>query len=319
MSYRQSGVYAEGMKARQRYITALLLVSLLSVSLGIFAQPTPTATPATQPETQESQEEKPLKVSFLDVRHGDACLIQCPNGQNILIDAGSRSYASRVIGYLQGEGVRELDLVIATHPHTDHIGGLSDVLEEIPAKMVLDSGKTHTTAGYRRFIKATKENPDVDYRLGRAGQVYEFGDVKLRILHPGEQLPGNMNDCSIVCRLEYGNISMLFTGDASKQAESQIIRRRYPLRSTVLKVGHHGSSSSTTRPFLSAVSPRVAVVSSSAGSSKNYHAKVLGRLEASGAKVYKTVDHGTVIIESTGNDCQIKRIRKWEHPERIYW
>jgi competence protein ComEC len=313
------------MESRWKYTALAASIVYLCLSLGVHAQSLggsaserveKLGSPAkeavlTVPVVPTPQTEGLLKVHFLDVGHGDACLIQCPDGENILIDAGSGEYSYFVTDYLRNAGVKELDMVIATHPHSDHVGGLSAVINEFPVKLVLDPGKAHTTGSYRQFLEAVKAHPDTEYKIGRAGQKYTFGKVKLSILHPGNRLPRKINNCSIVSRLEYDKISFLFAGDAQKEAEEQILRRRYRLKSTVLKVGHHGSTTSTTKPFLRAVSPRVAVIStgpSPPGYDKR--AEIVDRLEKRGVKVYRTDRDGTIKIESNGKNCTIKRVKR---------
>ena len=278
--------------------------------VGAAAVAWPAAVSAQDSSPAAPSRVKPLGLTFIDVGHGDACLVQCPDGQNILIDGGFRYYESFVIKALKKAGVKKLDMIIATHPHADHVGGLAAVIKAFPVDLVLDSGKPHPTPIYRDFLETIKTHPAVKYKMGRAGQVFRFGKVTMKILHPGNRLSSNINNCSIVCRLTYGDFSVLFTGDAEKEAEAQIRRRGYTLKSDVLKVGHHGSNTSTTRPFLRAISPKVAVVSSSAGSSRRYHAEVLRRLRTAGIKVFRTSENGTILIESDGKGFKVTPSRE---------
>ena len=321
------------MRIKKRCAAALAVVSLLALGAAVFSPPAAGGNPTSEENPvykagkpsghaaakDPPQKERPLRVHFIDVGHGDSCLIQCPGGENILIDGGSgynrgtQSYDPIVNRYLKSRGVQNLDLVIATHPHSDHVGGLASVLEEFPTKMVIDSGKPHTTNSYRRYLEAVKASPNTKYKLGRAGQVYKFGRVKLTLLHPGNVLLKKLNDCSIVCRLQYGKISFLFTGDAEAKAEQEILKRRYSLRSTVLKVGHHGNETSSTGSFIRAMAPRVAVISCAARKSLVYgDSKVLDRLRTGGASVYRTDECGTIIVESDGKYCNVKVLGKGE-------
>ncbi|MDD5555839.1 MAG: MBL fold metallo-hydrolase [bacterium] len=264
----------------------------------IEGAPPPPAPPAT-----------PLRVHFIDVGHGDACLIKCPDGETILIDGGagwdfrSSTAVSTVNRYLRERGVVRLDLVIASHPHADHIGGLVPVLREFPVSMLLEPGMPYHSATYRSFMDAIRAKPEMEHRIARAGQQYSFGEVALQILHPGQSLHESANESSIVCRLEYGGVSFLFTGDAGIPAEKEILQRRRPVRSTVLKVGHHGSTGSSGAPFLGAVSPRIAVIS--CAPRKTQQAEVVRRLQARRASVYKTDEHGTVIVETDGRELRV--------------
>jgi competence protein ComEC len=265
------------------------------------------------PGDKSNRNNERLILHFIDVGHGDACLIQCPDGATILVDAGSGydygrgSETTFVIDYLKKVGVRKLDLVIATHPHSDHVGMLGGVLKEFSADLVLDPGKTHTTSAYRRFLEAVRANENTRYKLARAGQNYRFGDVTLKIFYPTDRLRNKINDCSIVFKLQYGKFSALFTGDAEAAAEGDILRAHLPVKSTLLKVGHHGSSSSTTAPFLSAVAPEIAVISCRAPQNRRYHMEVERRLKSHGVKVYRTDAGGTIIMEVSPTECRIRR------------
>ena len=295
------------------FLTALSLLGLLlNASPDAAPQPpaegtpgkpaavAPAPTPAASPEADDL-----LKVHFMDVRHGDACLIQTPGGHTILIDGGYSGVAGDVVDYIKKAGVKELDLVIATHPHSDHVGGLAAVVTRIPVKMVLDSGKPHTSVTYQRFLKAVKAGGKIKYALGRAGQVYQYDAVKISILSPTDSLPENLNNCSIVSRLVYGEMSFMFTGDAEVEAEKAIMGRHSYIKSTVLKVGHHGSDTSTSLTFLRAVDPKVAIISCRRKDSGNAPAAE-SKLRRRGTKVYSTDNDGTILVESDGDGYEVR-------------
>jgi competence protein ComEC len=253
-------------------------------------------------------------VHFISVGHGDSCLIQTPGGHAILIDAGYWDAGDDVVDYIKKAGVKEIDLVIATHPHSDHVGGLVNLISRIPVKMVLDSGKPHTSKTYQRFLEAVKSRPKIKYALGRAGQVYRYDDVTLSILGPTDPLPKKINDCSIVGRLVYGNVSFMLAGDAEAEAEKAVMRRRLGIRSTVLKVGHHGSRTSTTPTFLRAVAPRVAIISCGTKASGN-DPDAEHKLRRGRVKVYRTDVDGTIIVESDGKDYKVKTLGRKTYPD----
>lgn len=310
------------MRARPKRMFSLapLLLAglLLNASSAVPPRPSPCATPpaaASLPAPAESPGAKAdLRVHFIYVGHGDSCLIQTPGGHAILIDAGSSGAADGILDYVKKAGVKGLDLVIATHPHSDHLGGLAKVISGIPVEMVLDSGKSHTSVVYQKFLEAVKSNPKIKYVLGRAGQAYRYDDVTLSILSPTDPLPKNLNNCSVMSRLVYGNVSFLFTGDAEVEAEKTIMRKNLGIRSTVLKVGHHGSSTSSSPTFLRAVAPKAAVISCGTKES-GYAPDAEAKLRRQGVKIYRTDLDGTVVVESDGKDYTVKTLGHDAHPD----
>ncbi len=301
-----------GMCPKKIFFPAVILLLGLLLNPSAYAVPQPAVegvpgraaaispAPVASPETGH-----PLRVHFIDVGHGDSCLVQTPGGHAILIDGGYSDAADKVVNYIKKAGVKELDLVIATHPHSDHVGGLADVVKCFPVKMVLDSGKPYTTFTYQRFLQAVRADGRIKYVLGRSGQVYQYDAVKIFILSPTDPLPENANDCSIVSRLVYGSISVMFMGDAEAEAEKAIMGRHFSIKSTVLKVGHHGSSTSSSLTFLRAVDPKVAVISCAmkdSGNAPPAESKLMRR----GTKVYSTEVDGTILIESDGKGYEVR-------------
>jgi competence protein ComEC len=260
-----------------------------------------------------------LVVSFIDVGQGDSILIEAPSGQKALIDGGGRQEnasskslnkedpvgRSIVVPFLRKKGINKLDLVVLTHPHDDHVAGLPYVLEKIKAKMVMDSGQPQISRGYSRFLKLIAQKK-VPYKIARAGQIIDLGEgVKGYILHPSEPLisgtESDLNNNSIVIKLDYGKTTFLFMGDAGFEAENRILSKGYSLISDVLKVGHHGSMTSTSIKLLEAVRPKYAVIS--VGVKNRYghpSPETLRRMENFGIKVLRTDLNGAVIFRSDG-------------------
>lgn len=270
----------------------------------------------------------PLRVAFLDVGQGDCTLIQTPQGHNILVDAGGRYEAESaqasdtgtriVLPALRRAGVRRLDAVILTHPHEDHAGGLPAVFAAIPTDLWLDSGQPHAAPGYRGSLEEALRR-HIPYRLGRAGQVLNIEPrVSMQVLRPTRPLlagtPDDLNNNSIVCRLEYGRTSFLLSGDAANDAEAEMLSRAVRLRSDVLKVGHHGSATSSGSEYLKAVGPRWAVISCGRGNLYGHpRTETLERLQDAGARVLRTDIDGAVIVESDGADLRVSTSR-WQLP-----
>lgn len=255
-----------------------------------------------------------MTVTFLDVGQGDSILIEPPGGKKILIDGGGVDRITDkqndddpvgekvVVPFLHRKGINRLDLVILTHPHADHLGGLNKVLEEIKVDQVLDSGQVYNSQAYQRFRELVRAN-GIRYSIAQAGQVLNFGDnLKGYIFNPILPLLGNTNSDSIVMRLVYGDISFLFTGDMEGNGEERILQSSViSLQSTILKIGHHGSRTSTSDEFLRAVKPKLAVIS--VGKRNRYrhpHAPTLQKLNEFGIKVCRTDENGAVVVKTDG-------------------
>ncbi|MFW6116302.1 MAG: MBL fold metallo-hydrolase [bacterium] len=238
----------------------------------------------------------------MDVGQADAILILSPDGRGVLIDGGDRD--SGIVDYLRSQGVSSLDVMVATHPHADHISGLVDVLRSLSVAGVVTNGAEHTTLTYERFLDAIIA-AGAPYSEVRRGDTLEVGLLKFDVLHPSG-LTGDLNNDSIVLRLVYGDIVFLFTGDAEGEAERSLVASGQKLDSTVLKVGHHGSRSSTTSPFLEQVSPEVAVYSCATDNSYGHpHVDTLTALADVGADVYGTDVNGTVVITTGGTGYSV--------------
>lgn len=265
-----------------------------------------------KPSLPVSTQSELLNVHYIDVGQGDCELIAYKD-IFILIDGGERDNAQYLSNYLRNLGCDELDCVIATHPHADHIGALPSIIDEFGAKMVimpeLDESNTPTTATYERLLDSLiKAESEVIAAL--PNQLYEFSDLLLTILAPVGQYT-NLNNMSVVCRLDFGESSFLFTGDMEKEVEAELLRlSRQLLPCDVLKLGHHGSDTSNTLDFVSAVSPDYAVIS--CGSDNKYghpHAKTIKTLEDLEIAYYRTDRHGTVVFSSDGQKLSVNKER----------
>lgn len=259
--------------------------------------------------------ETPAQVSggfalrVLDVGQGESVLIQTGE-QNILIDAAERPEAPGIISYLGGCGVKKLDLVIATHPHADHIGGMADVLKEIPADEIvmpkLTPDMVPTTASYRNLLQVVKEK-GVKATYARPGKSYDIGGgAVLEVLGPAAEYD-DLNDWSVVSRITYGSTSFLVTGDAEKRAELDILDTGARVSADVLVLGHHGSSTSSCDEFLDAVGPGRAAVT--CGLDNDYghpHRETVERLDDRGIRYFRTDLQGTIVFESDGKNITVQ-------------
>lgn len=239
-------------------------------------------------------------VHFINVGQGDSILIQAP-GKIVLIDGGSKSQGSTVVNYLKKLGITTIDYVIATHPHEDHIGGLIDVLKNFTVREVIDTGVPHTTKTFEEYLTLIDQK-DINFTEGRAGQKYDLGGgSELRILHPTSPSANNLNNASVVTRLTFGSTSFLFAGDAESASETEILSRGGTLASTVLKVGHHGSSTSTTQNFLNAIKPAMAVIMVGSNSYGHPTDQTLKRLHEAKIQIFRTDKNGTIVMTSDGS------------------
>lgn len=247
-----------------------------------------------------------LEVHFIDVGQGDANLLDLGE-EEVLIDGGNPG--TGVLQYLKGLGIGELELVIATHPHADHIGGLAEIFSALRVLEVWDSGVSSTSATYAGYINTITQRA-ILLRTARTGDRREFQDgATLTVLSPDSGNPGDVNNSSVVTRLVFGRISFLFMGDAGSDVEKTLLSR-FDLNSDVLKVAHHGSAYGTTDPFVRAVSPAVSVISVGANSYGHPTALVINRLFGLGSTVYRTDLGGTVVLRTDGSGLEVVRGEK---------
>jgi len=265
--------------------------------------PVPTearATAAPKPTSASTSTSQPggFSVHFIDVGQGDAILVEAGDA-DILVDGGPSG--SAVLSYLATHHVPDIDLLVATHPHADHTGGLDDVLAQYDVREVWTNGATAASQTYQDFAAAVAAEGAVERQI-RRGYSTQFGGVTLTALDPVDPLTGDANGDSIVLRLSCGSVDVLLTGDANADSEASMLADpSVVLDADVLKVGHHGSSTSTTNAFLHAVTPKDAVISVGAGNTYGHPTQeTLDRLAAHGATIYRTDLNGTVVLTS---DC----------------
>jgi beta-lactamase superfamily II metal-dependent hydrolase len=247
-------------------------------------------------------------VHFIDVGQGD-CILIMTQESSVLIDSGERAYAAVVINYLRAQNVGKLDLVIATHPHSDHMGSMSAVIDEFGADRIimprLPEELVPTTTAFLRLLDSI-ENNDVEVIWAEAGMIFELGgNSRLEILAPLKQYEG-MNDNSVVAKLTLTSGSFLLTGDIEDVAESDLADSRYNISADVLSVAHHGSNTSSTAKFLNAVGGQYAVIGVGSPNSYNHpRDEVLARLENRGYIILRTDLHGNIVFICTDEGLEV--------------
>lgn len=242
-----------------------------------------------------------LKIHFINVGQADSILIQ-QGSSSMLIDAGNNEDAATVKNYIAQQGITQLDYVIGTHPHEDHVGGLDYVINSFKIGKIYMPKVTTTTQTFQDVITAIK-NKGMQITTPIPGSSFKLGEATCTILAPNSSSYEDLNNYSIVIKITFGSNSFLFDGDAGAVSEMEMVNKWYDLKSDLLKVGHHGSITATCANFLSAVSPKYAVISVGTGNSYGHPAQsTMDRLKAANTKVYRTDENGTIILTSNGSD-----------------
>lgn len=248
-----------------------------------------------------SQEADQFVVHFIDVGQADSVLLEY-NGQFVLIDGGYQESGPVVVEYLQEQGVEELALVVATHLHGDHLGGLPTVLSVFPTQRIWCSSRTYYSNAYDLFCYYADQQ-DVPIENPMIGEKFLLGDVALQLLGPISKDYVDLNNTSLVIMATYENNKFLFTGDMRWEAEKELVEAGTDLKADVLKVGHHGSYTSSSYVFLREVMPEYAVIM--CGRDNEYghpHTEPMSRLRDADVTIYRTDLMGTVIATSDGEN-----------------
>lgn len=251
-----------------------------------------------------------LNVHFIDTGQSDCVFIKSSSGKTMLIDAGNNASSDTIIDYIQQQGVNKIDVVIGTHPHEDHIGAMDDVIEYFEIGRIFMPKVTTNTKTFKDVLLAIKKK-ELKITAAKGGMAFQLDDdVNIDILAPNSDSYESLNNYSIVLKLTYGDTEFLFTGDAEKISENEMLQNKnYNLQADLLKVAHHGSSSSTTMEFLTAVAPKYAIIC--VGKDNPYghpHKETLDNLAKQDVEVYTTADNGNILVSSDGKNIQIKRV-----------
>lgn len=273
----------------RRILALLLLMSLLLC--GCAAKPTaPSVTPV----------QEQLWVHFIDVGQADSILLECDD-KYALVDGGNDADSQSILAYLARQGIAKLDLVVATHPHEDHIGGLADIINFVPVDAVWSSPIPNNTNTVRNFLKSVS-NRGLELQHPAVGQSFQLGTATITVIGPVKEYD-DLNNLSLVLMVQHGGKRFLLTGDMEREAENDLIESGADLKADVLKVGHHGSESSTGYRFLREVMPTYAAISCGKDNSYGHpHEDPLSRLRDAEVTVFRTDEQSTIIARSDGKD-----------------
>lgn len=284
---------------KRKFLSLFLLLSLLFCFAGCGAlEQTTTA----NSDLALPADGKTLTVSFLDVGQGDSIFIELPDGETMLIDASEADQAKGIIDYIEGRGHDTLDYVVATHPHADHIGGMAEVLQAFTVGEIWMPDTDSDTKTYENLLE-TVEEQEIPLHVAVAGKtILSEESLKIDLLAPCSAKYSETNDYSAVLKLTYGKTAFLFTGDAEVLSEEEILQSGANLSADVLKLGHHGSSTSSSEAFVRAVDPTWGIISCGVGNSYGHpHKETLTLAEKLDIELLRTDLLGTIVITSDGS------------------
>lgn len=301
-------------KNLMKFLAVFLLSLSLTAAFSACGSAAPSASSGGAKTSASAKGGSQLIVRMLDIGQGDAFLLE-KDGKFVMIDTGDIEHRDQIVALLHKYKVKEISKIIITHPHADHLGGMNAIFKNFKVDAIYDDGMPAGTGSYKNYLKQIKEKK-IPYHVLKAGDEVDFFDgVKFNVLGPVKVIKdqkGNsdFNNNSIVGRLTYGSFSMMFTGDAEQEEEKTILGKGGTLKSDVLKVGHHGSRTSTSPAFLKAVSPKNAFISCGQGNDYGHPHKVtIDKLEKAKVQIYRTDRNGTVTLTSDGSSYRIEKER----------
>jgi competence protein ComEC len=266
-------------------------------TIAVPAQTDPaTSEPITATGATDRAQVSPCRAYFIDVGEGDSELLVTPAGKTILIDGGEEQ--SGTLAFLQAHQVNHIDLMIASHPHADHIGGLIDVLEAMKVDTIAVNGRTNNTQTFKRFLDLITST-GAGYEELSTGDAFSIDGVSFSVVAPDKDYaPDDLDNTSLVILAQCYQTRILYTGDMEKEEENRLLASKAEIKADILKVGHHGSNTSTSYNFMMAVSPAVAIYSAGAGNNYHHpHPSVINRLKSYKKIVYGTDINGLISVE----------------------
>lgn len=284
-------------KSNIQYLFVLIVVFAIAGTISLISHDN-------EKKITPNNNDNMLVVHFLDVGQGDCEFIELPNSQCMLIDASTKEYGDDIVEAIKGYGYSEIDYVVATHPHADHIGGMSEVIDSF------DIGKIYmprTSSNSKSFegLLTSISNKNLSINTAKTGTtIYSDNGINIEILSPISSFYEETNDYSAVVKLEYGESSFLFMGDAEKPVENELIEKYgYDLDVDVLKAGHHGSRYSSSTEFLDYVTPEYTVISCAKDNSYGHpHSETIKRLNNVNTQIFRTYELGNITVSCDSND-----------------
>lgn len=278
-------------------VVAILLLIFLLVSCSVVIEDN-----STESDNEKIEQAGELTISFIDVGQGDSILIRTPEDKYIIVDSGSTNEKDKLYDYIGSMEIDSIDVVISTHPHEDHIGNLDNIIEDYDVKEIYMPKVSATTKAFENLLNSIKQK-GLKIKSAKSGIGFDIDNVKFEFLAPNSDEYEDTNNYSCVLKVSYGVRSFLLMGDAEKLSESEILESGAGVKADVIKIGHHGSSSSSSKEFIEAVNPRYAVISCGAGNDYNHpHRETLSLLNSLKIETFRTDLNGTITFKTDGSE-----------------
>ncbi len=285
----------------------LISIIVIAVWGAIFSHYRAEDSPKEENSNIAFTDDMQMKVHFIDVGQGDSALLELPGEKTMLIDAGDNGSEGVILGYIDSLDIDRIDYLIATHPHADHIGGMEEIIKSYDIGAMYMPRVSSESRTFEKMLDAIEEK-DVPLYTLESGKSIDTEGVAIDVLSPPENLFEDKNNNSAIVKITLGEKSFLFMGDAESQAEEELLKNVQDISCDVLKVGHHGSSTSSGKRFLEAAMPKYAVISCGKDNSYGHpHRETIESLQKNGSEVFRTDELGTIIIKTDGKDIAVER------------